>query len=154
MLAQSPAPETPAATQIQSRPILSRYDTIPLPDEEQRSERSFIFTIPDLRKASTIGLCHLMDALRCGCDGLFSPDRGPSYPQIPGDDVASHAESALIEVVTDLEVAAEKELLSRPIPTEAEEREHRARVLLDLHFRSMAGQVFDGRAFDKLVGVL
>lgn len=91
--------------------------------------------LPDLAQVSTLGLCHMMDALRCGGDGLFRPAGGASYPVVPEGDLGFRAVDAILEGFTALEDRVEAELLSRPVPVDPDERDLRARVLTDRHLR-------------------
>lgn len=91
--------------------------------------------LPDLAQVSTLGLCHMMDALRCGGDGLFRPSGGASVPVVPEGDLGFRAIDQILVGITALEDQVEAALLSRPVPIDLDERDLRARVLTDRHLR-------------------
>ncbi|WP_454915012.1 hypothetical protein [Xanthobacter sediminis] len=95
----------------------------------------FRIYLPDLTKVSTLGLCHMMDALRAGGDGLFQPAGASGYPIIWELNIGAQIVDTILDAITQVENEVEGELLSRPVPTDPNERDVRARVLSDRHLR-------------------
>lgn len=128
MIAKSPTPEAASQRKVKPQPILSIHHSVPLPDEEQRSETSFTLRLPDLRQASTLGLCRFIDQVRASCDGIFDP--GPVL-HVPEGDVAAKTGRSISYLMKHIGGSAIIELRKRPEPSDPVEREHRARVLAD-----------------------
>lgn len=138
-IAEPSPPECP--TKSSAGPVLWRGTLAPVP--------ALHVDLPDLKQVSTVGLCHLMNALRCGGDALFHPPGSSSYPFVSEKDHGMRVVDTLLEEFTRLEECVEEELTSRPVPEDEDEREYRARMLTERYlschgiegFHELAGRL-------------
>lgn len=96
---------------------------------------------PYLRGASIMGLCYLYEVLTPVEDQLYSPACRPLYlmfeDQQPTVEKTPFIVGELLDKVNDLRLAVIDELDARPTPSETNDREFRAKVLLDWQMRSV-----------------
>lgn len=110
-----------------------------------------------MSRASILGLCYLAECLRDATNNLFAPHHDGYYPDNRGVDVADPAVCTvgeLCDLLVNLEVGVIEELANRPVPTSSKEREFRARVLIDHHFRFSMSEALEGDALLKLTAKL